>query len=119
MTMLLPDAVKNSLLDSEFQSVYVSLHTGNPGTTGTNEVTGGGYIRQAENFSAASGGELVNAADIDFDDMPSCTVTYFGIWTASTAGTFKGGGPLAASKVIVATQTARFEAGDFVLGVSP
>ena len=119
MTMLLPNATKNAVLDAQFQSVFVSLHTGNPGTTGANEVTGGGYARQAENFGAASGGQLVNASDLSFDDMPACTVTYFGLWSLASGGTFKGGGPLAASYDLIATQSAVFETGDFVLGVAP
>lgn len=119
MTMLLPDAIKNSLLDSEFQSVFISLHTGNPGTTGADEVTGGSYARQAENFAAASGGELVNASDLTFSDMPSCTVTYFGVWSLVSGGTFKGGGPLTVNKPVIATQDALFEAGDLVIGVTP
>lgn len=119
MTMLIPNATKNALLDNQFQSVFVSLHTGNPGTTGANEVTGGSYARQAENFGAASGGQLTNASDLSFPDMPSCTVTYFGLWSLVSGGTFKGGGPLNTSVDIIATQTALFETGDLVVGITP
>lgn len=117
--MLLPDAIKNAVLDAQFQSVFISLHTADPGTTGANEVAGGSYARQAENFAAASGGQLSNASNLDFADMPACTLTYFGVWSLVSAGTFKGGGPLAASTPVIASQTARFEPGDLVLGVTP
>lgn len=119
MTMLIPDAKKNSILDAAYQSVFVSLHTGNPGTTGADEVTGGSYARQAENFGAASSGELTNASDITFTDMPAATVTYVGFWTLVSGGTFIGGASLAVPEEIIATQNALFLAGNLVMGVTP
>jgi hypothetical protein len=103
-------AVKNAELDTMFQSMYVSLHTADPGNTGANEVTGGSYIRQLETFGAAASGALSNVTDITFENMPSCTVTYVGFWSADTAGTFKGSAALAISQDIIATQNALFEA---------
>lgn len=93
-----------------FQSMYVSLHTGDPGNTGANEVAGGSYIRQLETFGVAASGALSNVTAITFEDMPSCKVTYVGFWSADTAGTFKGSAVLAGSQVIIATQNAVFEA---------
>jgi hypothetical protein len=105
-------AVKNAELDSMFQSLYVSLHTGDPGNTGADEVTGGSYIRQLETFGAASSGALTNATDITFEDMPSCTVSYVGFWSTDTAGTFQGSAALVSSQIIIAAQNAVFEAGE-------
>lgn len=36
--------------------VLMSLHTANPGATGTNEVSGGGYARKTITWGASSGG---------------------------------------------------------------
>lgn len=119
MTMLIPDAKKNSILDAAYQSVFVSLHTGNPGTTGANEVAGGSYARQAETFGSAASGELVNASDITFADMPSAIITYVGFWSLVSGGTFLGGAPLATPETVVATQDAIFLAGELVMGISP
>ena len=40
-------------------SFTVSLHTADPGTTGANEVHGGGYARQPAEFSAGVVGSVV------------------------------------------------------------
>lgn len=72
-------------------SDWISLHTDDPGTDGSNEVTGGtpAYTRQQGTFSAASGGERALATDLDFD-VPACTVKWVGCWSASSGGTFRG-----------------------------
>lgn len=111
-------AVKNSELDSMFQSRFISLHTDPPGGTGANEVTGGSYARQAENFGAASSGALTNAADITYLNMPACTVKYVGFWTLVSGGTFLGSLPLDTNIDVLATQTFLFEAGDLDLSMA-
>ncbi len=76
---------------------YISLHTGNPGTTGANEVAGGTYARQQVNFNAAAAGSAKNAAAITWTLMPTATVTYIGVWDAVSAGNFCLGGALSES----------------------
>lgn len=70
----------------------VSLHSGDPGTTGANYITAAG--RQAATFNAASSGERLLNADVAFTGMTSGqTVTHWGAWL--NAGTvFKCGGAL-------------------------
>lgn len=70
-------------------ATYVSLHTADPGTTGTSEVTGGApaYARKAATWTAGSVDGVVTVT-VTFDVPASTTVTYVGLWTASTAGTF-------------------------------
>ena len=94
--------LENALLDHLFgrttytapATLYISLHTGDPGETGANnEVTGNNYSRAAVtnstgNFGSASGGSKTNAAEIQFA-VPSGswgTVTHFAIWDAASAG---------------------------------
>ena len=81
---------KNSMLDSQTVDLC-SLHTGDPGVSGTsNEVTGGtpSYARVAATFNAASTGERLLNADVTFD-VPACTVAYVGFWN-SAGPVFKG-----------------------------
>jgi hypothetical protein len=69
---------------------FVSLHTDDPSTTGTNEVTGGSYTRESPAWGTASAGAITNASAIVFDVPSSTTIKFLGYWSASTAGTFYG-----------------------------
>jgi hypothetical protein len=88
------DYYENKIIDHLFRNqaftppttVYVSLHSGRPGDTGANEISGGGYARQAVTLTAASGGASENSAAVSFSNMPAVTVVAFGLWDASTAG---------------------------------
>lgn len=84
---------KNSLLDGlAADAAYLSLHTGNPSTTGANEVTGGSpaYARKSVTWSAASGGALTSSNSQVFDVPAGTTIQYVGLWSAVSAGTFYG-----------------------------
>lgn len=67
-------------------TVWVSLHTADPGTTGTSEATGGGYARVQGTWSSGSGGTLT-MPEITFT-APAGSYTHCGLWSASTSGTF-------------------------------
>ena len=71
---------------------FVSLHTADPGLTGTSEVAGGSpaYVRKAIAWTAASSSATSNSAQIVFDVPTSTTIRYLGYWSASTSGTFYG-----------------------------
>lgn len=100
-------------------AVYVSLHTADPGETGASEVTGGGYTRMLVTFTAPANKQMSNAADIEFDNLPACTVTHFGLWDAQTGGTFLWGGALTVSKTVQAGDALRFKAGDLDVILDP
>lgn len=77
---------------------FVSLHTASPSTTGANEnAATGGYARQACSWNAASGGSKTNSSSLTFSTAGSTAVTYFGTFSASSAGTYGIGGALASS----------------------
>lgn len=77
---------------------YVSLHTGDPATTGANEnPSTGSYVRQACSWNAASGGNKTNSTALTFSTAGSTAVSYFGTYSASTAGTYAMGGALGSS----------------------
>ena len=103
-------------------SVYVSLHTADPGEAGnqtSNECAYTSYARVAVARSGAgwtvSGNAVTNAALIQF---PQCTggsetATYFGIGTASTStGVLLYKGALSASLAISSGIQPQFSAGD-------
>lgn len=80
---------KNSLATKYGQDApYMSLHTADPGSTGASEVTGGSpaYARKAITWGAAANGAI--SGSVTFDVPASTTVTYAGLWSAATAGTF-------------------------------
>lgn len=95
-------------------AVYVSLHTADPGVSGTSEVSLAAwpaYVR----LDAADGGALADAFDAAAskatenvnpllwpanDGAGTVTVTHFGIWTHPTAGELIVSGALAVSKTL-------------------
>lgn len=94
-------AGKNALLAGlTAQAGFVSLHTADPSTAGTSEVSGGtpAYARKAVAWASPSGGAVVSSAGVVFDVPGQTTITHLGYWTAATAGTFLGSRPLDASQ---------------------
>jgi hypothetical protein len=87
---------------------FISIHSATPGTTGASEITGGSpaYARVAVTWNAASGGAVTNSNALTFNlpssaSAPNNTAAYFGIWSASTAGTYYIGGALNGGTPIV------------------
>lgn len=99
----------NRLLEFEFEDgVWLSLHDADPGETGDNEIDGVDRVFVAgANWSTAADKELHNTEQIDFPDMPACSLSYFGAWDAETAGNFLrstprlDGSPLAVTPLAV------------------
>lgn len=75
---------------------HFSLHSGDPSTTGANELTGGSpaYARKAASWAAASGGTRVSNTTVTFDVPTGTTVYHIGFWDALTVGNFYGYFPL-------------------------
>lgn len=82
-------------------AAFVSLHTGDPSTTGANEATGGGYARQSCSWNAASSRAKTNSSSLTFSTTGSTANTHFGTSSASTAGTFGISGALSSSVTAV------------------
>lgn len=100
MANALTDTAKNALLDSTagtpaWPPTHLSLHSGDPSTTGANELAGGApaYARKAVTWAAASAGSKAISAAVTFDVPASTTVRYVGMWSALTGGTFWGYSP--------------------------
>lgn len=94
-------------------TVYVALYTSAPNDAGGGtEVSGGSYARQSAAFDAASSGATQNSGNIDFTNMPACTVVAVGIFDALTSGNLLVWGTLASNKSLDAGDTLRIATGD-------
>lgn len=75
-------------------SHWVSLHTGDPGTTGATEASGGGYARIQFSVGAPSAGSVANTGTLTFTTAGSTPVTHIGTYDAVTAGNYEIGAQL-------------------------
>ena len=122
--MTFTDAVKDAMLElldetgGTVDITHISLHTGDPGTTGADEVTGGSYARQSVTWAAASGGVKSNSAQLVFQVPSGTTITHVGGWDASTSGNFRGGGPLAQSQAFATSGSYTIEVGDLDITIT-
>lgn len=105
--MPLTDAGRNLLLTGGLSGSvsHIGIHTGDPSTTGANEVTGGtpAYARKAVAWSAASTGTQANSGALTFDIPLGTTCYHMGLFSAITAGTFYGWFPIGGASPMVAT----------------
>ena len=100
-------------------SIYLSLHTGDPGLTGLNEVGASvGYARQLVTLTAPldSGTDEIieNTAILTFGPAVSVgfgLVTHLGFWSAVTAGNFFNGG-VTTNRTVVAGDSYVFATGE-------
>ena len=72
---------------------YLSLHSADPGATGTSELAGGSpaYARKAVTWNAAvDPGTATGNSLPTFDVEGGDTVSYVGLWDAVTSGAFYG-----------------------------
>ncbi len=84
-------ATKESLAGSYAAlATHASLHTADPGTTGTSEVTGGSpaYARVSISWTAGSS-DGIYTATVTFNLPASTTTTHLGLWSALTGGSFR------------------------------
>lgn len=93
-------------------SLYISLHTADPGETGANEVSAGWYARQTIAFAAADTGTpangAVNTGTPTFSAVTGSdvTITHVALWDASSAGNCLWVAALTASKLVPVGQVA-------------
>lgn len=106
--MPLSDNGRNSAVNGLAAScTFLSLHSGDPGTTGANEITGGSpaYARKSVTWGTAAAGSRSLSAAVQFDVAAGTQVSHFGAWSAATAGAFQGGDALrdASNNAVVET----------------
>ncbi len=120
--MPISDYAGNNLLNSILRGaafplptkVYISLHTGDPGRTGVNEVTLAAwpaYIRKDAadggnvdtGFTASASRSSKNAKQLIYpvnDGAGNVTVSYWALWDAATGGNCLAYGPLSSSRTV-------------------
>lgn len=117
----LPAAQENTGIAAMFvpaTGYFLALNTADPVTTGTAEVTGGSYARQAIAFGTASAGSEASTSAQNFTGMPSTTVDWFSLWSLVSAGTYLGGGQLGSSLTVPAAATVAFAIGAVTVALS-
>lgn len=96
-------------------AAFVSLHTATTSATGASEQTGGGYVRQAMTWNAASASTKTNSGTASITTTGATASTHAGTFSASTAGTFGIGLPLSSNVTAV---TVTIAAGALSVGSS-
>jgi len=84
---------KNAMLDALGALVqFVSLHDGDPGDNGANEISGGSpaYARKGITWNPAAGGNKDSSNQPVLDVPAGKTVAYIGFWSALSGGVFYG-----------------------------
>ena len=101
-------------------TAYVSLHTADPGDTGISEVSGGAYARVGPAAFVNTGSNPTVASNSALLSFPSATagwgaITYFGLWSAATGGSFFGSGLLGSPTSVNNGDTTRFLVGSLTI----
>ena len=125
--------VKGSPLPTALSNVYISLHSSDPGTSGTsgdvtNSITGS-TNRTTISSSAlgavagASGGgfEITNTGVVQLttsaQNTGAVTVTHFGVWDQASGGNFLASGQLTSSVDVELGDTVQFNIGAMAVRV--
>lgn len=115
----LTDTTKNTMLNALGGSVtYFSLHTADPGSSGTAEVSGAPYARKAASWAAASSGTVATNANVAFDVPGSTTITHLGYWSAVSSGTFLGSRALDTQQTFATAGTYTLSSGNITESLS-
>ncbi|KZM68115.1 hypothetical protein [Nocardia terpenica] len=89
MAIAVVNPTKNALCTAYAQlGAYISVHTGDPGTTGASEAQNGSpaYTRMATTWGAAANGSITGSQVTI--NLPAGTYGWAGLWTAASGGTF-------------------------------
>jgi hypothetical protein len=124
---------KNTAFPTALSNVFISIHTGDPGSLGTSsDVTTavtGSATRASVASSAftsaanASGGgrEITNTGVVQITtsatNVSTQTITHFGVWDASTGGNFLASGTLTSPVGVQTGDTVQFNIGAMAIRV--
>jgi len=75
-------------------SLWISLHTNDPGTTGAYEVDVAPYVRSPISWATPVAGALANSTLLAPVLPAGVPAFFFGVWTEVIGGDFWWGGPL-------------------------
>lgn len=107
--MALTNATKEAVaLAASALAATIGLHTGDPGTTGANEITGGSpaYARKTTTWAGGAVDGVIAGTPVVFDVPPGTNATHWSLWNGST---FVGGAALSSpTGVLPGQQTVTF-----------
>lgn len=93
-------------------TLYVKLHTGNPGAAGTSNAAGT-TVRKSFTRTASSAGASSNVADIAWTTLSANeTLSHISIWDNVSAGNCWFVGALGSSQAVTTSDTYTIPAGD-------
>lgn len=91
-------------------TLFIQCHTGDPGASGTANVSTGIATRTALAQNAASAGSQAITSTITFSATGADTITHISVWSLSSAGTFYYSAALTASKTVANGDTLQLTA---------
>jgi hypothetical protein len=100
--MAQPNATRESAaLNVTGLGAAISLHTADPSTTGGSEATGGSpaYARKTTTWTGGASDGSVVGSEVTIDAAAG-TYTHWGVWSATSGGTFIAGFALSSSVVL-------------------
>jgi len=98
---------------------YVQLHTGDPGSAGSANISVGSTTRYSVSHGSPSGGSMAisGTAGPWTNGGTSETLTHVSVWTASSGGTFLYSAQLSASQAWASSNT--FTLNGLTVSISP
>lgn len=92
--MAFTDAALNAAVDGiAAAGTWISAHTADPGTTGTSQ-----HGSRAQTTWGAAAAGARTGSQVSIAVTGGTSITYWGIWSAATGGTFLGGFALGATE---------------------
>jgi len=100
------------LLGFANSATFLSLHSADPATNGSSEISGGSYARQSISWSSPTSGSTYNSSLIVFSLPAGASVSYVGYWSALNGGTFYGSRALDATNAFPSAGSMTIAIGD-------
>lgn len=119
MSVGIEETILNGWLDGLCATVWVELHTGDPGVDGTGspatETT-----RQQATFNSAAAGSADTSGDLVWLSVAASeTFSHASFWDDETAGTFLGSGRFSPSRAVIVGDDFTVAAGELVISIAP
>jgi len=122
-------ATRTAMLDAllgntalAYAALWISLHSADPGTDGSNELSGGGYGRWQATFGDAAADKAISNTAVADSPLASgdwTAATHLGLWTLETGGTFVWGKQLTAPRTVRTGKLFRVAIGGITLSIDP
>lgn len=125
--------VRGNAFATALNNVFVTIHTGDPGTAGTSNDTTSNVTGSANRVSVASGAfsavgsatgggfQITNTGTVQLTtnavNATPVSITHFGLWDAQTGGNFLASGTLTTAVDVQSGDTVQFNIGAMAVRV--